>query len=53
MTPENGNHKLGAAAREVAEHASALTKRRRVLAALRIGSRRVLNWLGRDQRRNV
>jgi len=36
MTPENGNHKLGAAAREVAEHASALTKLELELATLEL-----------------
>jgi Putative Actinobacterial Holin-X, holin superfamily III len=36
MTPDNGNQKIGAAAKEVAEHASALTKLELELATLEL-----------------
>jgi uncharacterized membrane protein YqjE len=36
MTPQNGNQKIGAAAKEVAEHASALTKLELELATLEL-----------------
>src|SRR6476659_5653192 len=36
MTPQNGNQKLGAAAKEVAEHASALTRLELELATLEL-----------------